>query len=466
MITAKIEQEDLSKICSIEEVEKAKENLEQKDYQDLLEKCKKYYEKEITEIEKDVNKTEQEKKTLSNEIYALKKKIRSLDYQINQNNIIINDLTVQIQDTQSSIEKTYLDIEKSKEKLANILRIIYEEDQRSLIEILFKEEKFSDFYDNLVALEVLNNENKEILKNIKDLKSYLETQENSLSQEKNEIKKVVVVQELKKEENAKAKKNQEYFLSITEKEYEKHIKEKKQAQEKVVQIEKLLFRLLETPEGGIEFKDAVEIAKKTSAQTGIRPAFALAILWQETKIGKYLGSCYLKDPKTGNGVYIKTGNKALRTMKPSRDVKPFLSIIDELNKAGKLKTNAFSTPVSCCMYKNGKPYGYGGAMGPAQFIASTWVNEVKDGIEKITGDIPANPWNIRDAFLANGLYLKSLGAGAKTYDKEIYAALRYFGCTSSWCRTNYGEPVMSAAECCQQYIDKGSMSAKCQDLIF
>jgi hypothetical protein len=223
----------------------------------------------------------------------------------------------------------------------------------------------------------------------------------------------------------------------------------------------MLFQLLEVPEGGIKFEDAVALAKTIAGQTGIRAAFSLGILWQETRIGKVQGGCYLKDTSTGEGVYIKSGNKAPQTMKPSRDVPKFLDLVTALNNAGKLKTDAFSTPVSCCMISGGKYYGWGGAMGPAQFIPSTWMLYASK-IEKISGSVPANPWNVRDSFLANALYLKDLGAGSQTYAKELYAAGKYFGDPSS----SYGKSVMKAADCMQGYIDNGSMSDSCQDLIF
>ncbi len=461
-------QESLDTVCDIKNIEKIEKNSSEDEYRALLEKCKNYYDAEILEIEKDVSKTEKEKKSLKNEIYLLNKKIKNLNYQISQNNVIVEDLGLQINDTVNSIGRTTTEIEDSRGGLAGILREINEEDNRSVIELLLSEEKISDFYNNLTALEAINNEIKNEVKNIKDLKFYLETQKGSLDSEKQEMQSMIIMQKLKKDENAGAKKDQEYFLSITEKEYKKYVAEQKEAREKSTQIGKLLFQLLEVPEGGIDFEDAVELAKETSAQIGIRPAFALAILWQETRIGKNVGGCYLKDAKTGNGIKIKTGNKTIRNMKVSRDVPPFLRIIDDLNNAGKWEPDAFHTPISCwpVRYVDGKPWGFGGAMGPAQFIASTWEGEVKDDIEKITGDIPANPWNVRDAFLANGLYLKKLGAGAQTYNKEIYSALNYFGCTNDWCKRNYGVPVMNVAECCQQYIDDGSMTQKCQDLVF
>lgn len=458
-------QENLEEICQWEKIKERPENFSEEDYESLLKECQAYYQKKSEEIESDITKTKQEKDTLENKIYILSNRIKSLDYQIYQGNIIVKDLSVQITDTEESIGKTGSKIDQVKERLSSLLQLRYEEDQKSLLEIFLSEEDFSDFFDNLMALESLNLETQNLLGDIKELKTSLEGQKESMDEEKKELENLVTVQTFQKQESAESKKEEEYFLKLTEGEYQNYLQEKKEAEETATKIGNLLFELIEVPEGGIEFEDAVRIAKDISMQTNIRAAFSLAVLWQETKIGKLKGGCYLIDTKTGDGIYIRTGNKAPRTMKPTRDVPPFLNIIKELNNTGKLKTDYSHTPVSCCMITSSGYFGWGGAMGPAQFIPSTWML-YKKAIEEKTGDIPANPWNVRDAFLANGLYLRDLGAAYQTYEKEIYAALRYFGCTSWWCRQHYGQPVMRVAGCVQDYIDKGSMSTDCKELVF
>ncbi len=451
--------------CQWENIEKGEKNLSKEDYRVLLEKCKVYYEKKSAEIEQDITKTAQEKQNLKNAIYSFSSKINSLNYQIKQSNVMIKDLGNQITDTQTSISKTELKIQEVKEQLSLTLQLRYEEDQKSTIEIMLSERTLSGFFDNLVALEALNMKTQELLGNITELKVNLEGQKDQMGVEKKDLENLVTIQELQKQDNADKKQQQEYFLHLTEKEYQDYIAQKDDATEKATKIGNLLFELIEVPEGGIKFEDAVEIAKGVASQTGVRAAFTLAILWQETRIGKLKGGCYLRDINTGDGVYIKTGNRAPKTMKPTRDVGKFLDIISSLKQAGKLQTDEYHTPVSCCMIQNGSYFGWGGAMGPAQFIASTWML-YKSEIEKKTGDGPANPWNVRDAFFANSLYLRDLGATAQTYEKEMYAALRYFGCTSAWCRTNYGNPVMNVTSCFQQYIDSGSMSVSCRESVF
>lgn len=458
-------EDNLALECQMENIEQAEKKLERAEYEALLKKCKTYYEQKSEEIKKDIGKTEQEKKTLSNTIYILGNKINNLSYQISQSNVMIKDLGEQIEGTQTSISKTEAKIEDIKERLSILLQLRYEEDQKSTVEILLAEATLSGFFDNLVALEMLNLETQELLGTIKGLKDDLEFQKDTMDSEKKDLEHLVIIQRLQKQESAEQKTEHENLLRFTEEEYRKYLREKEETEEKVTKIGQLLFELLEVPEGGIKLEDAIRIAKEVSGQTGVRAAFSLAVLWQETRIGKLKGGCYLRNTKTGDGVYIKTGNIAPRTMKPTRDVPPFLNIIKDLNKVEKLETDAFHTPVSCCMYQNGELFGWGGAMGPAQFIASTWML-YKAAIEKITGDSPANPWNVRDSFLANALYLRDLGAGSQTYEKEIYAALRYFGCTSSWCQVNYGNPVMRVSDCFQEYITQGSMSVVCQESIF
>ena len=106
------------------------------------------------------------------------------------------------------------------------------------------------------------------------------------------------------------------------------------------------------------------------------------------------------------------------------------------------------------------PYGWAGAMGPAQFIPSTWVL-FEDRIRTYTGSETPNPWNVKDAFTASALYLFDLGASAKTSATELNAASRYYGGSSS-----YARQVATRADCIQGFIDSGKMSSYCNDLIF
>lgn len=404
-----------------------------KERQALEEELRKL-EEEISQYEQNIFKTQQEKKTLQNKISILRNKIKKLDLQIYQGNLMIKDLTLQIEDTQDSIEKTTLLIKDSREKLANILRKIYEEDQRSLVEVLLAE-GISDFFNNLVALEALNSKNRELLDHIKNLKSHLEEQKKSLDQEKEDLERLVIIQTLQKQESEATKREKEKLLEETKGREEEYQKMLQATQKRAQEIRLRIFELIGIPKAPT-FGEAYEIAKFVSAQTGIRPALLLAVLTQESNIGKNVGQCYLVDSKTGQGIRAKTGERISRVMNPKRDIPHFLNICQKLGR------DPYNTPVSCPM-----KYGWGGAMGPAQFIPSTWI-KYETKLEKMIGKTP-DPWQITDAFLATGIYLRDLGA----LENEFKATMRYFsGSSWFWWEEFYGKSVLRIAEQYEQDI--------------
>jgi hypothetical protein len=162
----------------------------------------------------------------------------------------------------------------------------------------------------------------------------------------------------------------------------------------------------------------------------------------------------LIDANTGNGKKISTGASIIRVMKPTRDVQPFIAITTALGR------DPYSTPVSCWIpaYVSGSPTGWGGAMGPAQFIASTWAL-FADRLKVLLGHT-ADPWALKDSFTASALYLSDLGASAQTTSAESAAASRYYGGSSS-----YARQVLARAACIQTFIDAGTMTSSCQVLI-
>ena len=432
--------EELADTCKkISEADTGCGGLNAFDCKATLEKCAVYYERESQKIAKDITKTAQEKKTLQSQISSLKKRVTNLGYQINQGNVMVKDLEIQIGDTQTSIQKTSFKIGKSKSQITSILRSLYEEDKKSSIEILISG-NLSDFFDNLVYLEGLNSKVIDLLDSTKNLKSYLEGQKVKMDNEKDQLQKVVKVQTLQKQQSEQTKKEQEGYLKLTEAQYQKQLLDKQETEKKSATIRSRIFDLLGVSEAP-SFGQAYEIAKYASGVTGVRPALILAVITQESNLGKNVGQCYLKNIETGAGIKIKTRAMSPRTMNP-KTIPYFLEVIKNINERKKLARDSFATPVSCVMYSNGVPYGYGGAMGPGQFIASTW--KIYDSkVEAVTGRI-ADPWDIRDAFLATALYLKDSGGDKKS--GEFKATMNYFS-GSSWTKWEefYGNSVLSIA---------------------
>ena len=72
-------------------------------------------------------------------------------------------------------------------------------------------------------------------------------------------------------------------------------------------------------------------------------------------------------------------------------------------------------------------------------------------VSSITGNSPANPWSIADAFVAAGVYLRDSGAGSN----ERIAAAKYY-CGARWnryvCTEVYGRKVIERARQFQEDI--------------
>ena len=161
-------------------------------------------------------------------------------------------------------------------------------------------------------------------------------------------------------------------------------------------------------------------------------------------------------------------------MNPTRDVPEFLAITSQLG------LNPETLKVSAA-----PSYGWGGAMGPAQFIPSTWAcyggfintttgscgkgtdgtyagpwqySAAKDRIAKLAGHpgTPSNPFNNLDAFTATALLMADNGATAQTFSADRTAALRYFagwGNASNPAYAFYGDDVMAFYEQFQSDIN-------------
>ena len=250
------------------------------------------------------------------------------------------------------------------------------------------------------------------------------------------------IQELEREQIEAKEKEKEVILAETkgeEAEYQRILNDQKQT---AAQLRNALFELAGGG-GGISLPQAIELAKYAKSMTGVDVALILAILEQETNIGKNLGSCLFTDHSSNRPV-----------MHPTRDEPVFLAIADTLG------FDPYTRTVSCPIYQGGSRVGWGGAMGPSQFIPSTWAlyggmvqsgggwvySQSNDRIRAINGGTgPANPFNNRDAFLATALLLKDNGANG-TYAGDRLAALRYYagwGGASNPANAFYGDQVMN-----------------------
>lgn len=445
---------DLGLQCaSVSESTEGCPNLSSAECRELLQRCADYYDQQSAQLAQDLTKTAQQKSTLQSAISQLKNKIQTLESNIKQSNVMVKDLNIQISDTQDSIDKTSLQIASSQEQIAEILRTVYSEDKKPSFVILL-EGKLSDFFGNLAYLDNLNSRINALLDNTKNLKVYLENQQTKMSDNVDQLQKTIALQTLQKKQNEANKAQQDQYLKLTEAQYQQQLKDKQEAETKSAKIKSALFQMVGVSQVPT-FGQALDVAQAVGKLVPIRPAFLLAVISQESAIGRNVGQCILINSETGDGKKVSNGAAVIRVMKPTRDVQPFIQITTSLGR------DPYNTPVSCWIpdYVRGQPYGWGGAMGPAQFIASTW-NLFAGRLKTLLGTT-ADPWGIKDSFTAAALYLSDLGASAKTMSAEKNAASRYYGGSSA-----YANQVYNRATCIQTFIDNGTMSTTCENLIF
>lgn len=386
-------------------------------------------EQQIAGFEKELATTKTEKQTLTAKINQLKKEQGKITLQIKAANLQINELGKQLSLTESSIQITSQKLSRTKGRAAAIIRAIHEREETPLVEVLIGG-GLSVFFGELEILEKLSRGLNASINEAKAARIELEDKYSDLEIKQGEKKNLLAVQTLQRQNLLAKASEQSKLLKETQGKEERYQAMLADSKKRAQEIRNRIYELLGVSQQ-ITFGEAVEIARWVSGQTGVRAELLLAVLTQESNLGKNVGTCNrIGDPPS-------KGWQAV--MKPERDQAPFLTIAKELD------IDPDITPVSCPMRDaSGKQIGWGGAMGPAQFIPSTWVL-YKSKVSAITGK-PANPWDIRDAFLAAALLLKDNGATGGRSDAEWRAAMIYFSGSTNTRFRFYGDNVVALAK--------------------
>lgn len=407
---------------------------------------KDYCRNELTQIEAQledlINKQKEQQKTtgtLKGDVAFLTAQINALKTKIKARALVIAQLKVNIQEKVSTIKSLDSKIDREHQSLAQLLRNTNESDNDNLVNLVLSNDSVSNFYSDLESYNSIKQAVKNSVDIINGVKVQTEVAKKDL--EKKQDAEVDAKAELESAQKkvVKSESDKKELLSISK---QKEIAYNKLAAEKKIQANKIrsaLFSLAGISQK-IEFGTALEYANLVKSKLGVDPAFLLAILTQESNLGSNVGQCYLINPDTGAGVGKNTGTAYSNVMKPTRDVGPFLEITNDLG------LNAYQTAVSCPI---AGVAGYGGAMGPAQFIPSTW-KLLANRLKELLGYF-ANPWAPKDAFMASGMYLSDLGAIGDSTSAQSRAACKYYGSGGSTC--SYSRSVMKLKIKIQANID-------------
>ena len=405
---------------------------------------------EVVEWQKVLDETRQKKASLQGDVTQLNALIKKATAEIKQRNITVAKLSDEINQKTQLIGSLEDQLHKGRQSLANMLRLQDEADNRTVAEFILSADTFNTFYGDLESFVVVRRDLQKLFEQVRTVKDSTEAEKAALTERQNKELDARYDIEQSKKQIAKNESDKAQLLSITKDQEKAYQTVLTQRQQRAQQINSALFPLRDA--AGISFGTALEAAQLASQRTGVRAALILAILSQESDLGKNVGSCYVSDLSSGDGVGKNSGTQFQRVMKAPRDTDPFQRITTALGLSWGV------TPVSCPLgqiYSSSR--GYGGAMGPSQFIPSTWELYEPRLATALNISGTANPWDATHAIMATALYMQDLGAAGGAYTAERNAACRYYSgraCDSKKpSNAPYGDSVIKKAETFQSNID-------------
>jgi peptidoglycan hydrolase CwlO-like protein len=365
-------------------------------------------EQQIADYEITVAAYKKQGVSLKGEISSLTAKMEKVNLQIKAINLSLAKLNRDIDQNKNKITTTQQKLDFNREAMMQALQSVYENENTSLVTILLTKPNLSDFFNDINNLVSVQESLTATAQKINELKNELLDEQDDLVSKKTDATNFKTLQDNQRKAAEALKREKDELLKTTkgqEAAYQKLVAEKRASAAK---IRNRLFELLGG--GEMTFEAAYNLAKTAEAATNVPAALLLAVLDRESALGKNVGRCSYKTAMAPGPPKSKRD-----------DVTIFLKITSELG------LDPEKTLVSCAISTDG---AYGGAMGPAQFIPTTWML-YRDRIAAVTGNSPASPWKNGDAFVGTALYLKDAmsactGAYASGNNQIKCAAARYY----------------------------------------
>jgi peptidoglycan hydrolase CwlO-like protein len=356
---------------------------------------------ELSNLDGKIKELSQKQASASNEaelaadqLAYVSQQLQAAQLQYDQTLLSITILKQDIGDSETEILSLESEADQTRQLLRESLRALYQQEQSSLLDVVLGSTSLSalmserrTYYEiqqrALQYVSDLQQRQKAVAEHIMQL----DLQHRQMQQ----LKDLQAFQQADLSEQQDAKDN---FLKLKQQQqaqYAREIAETKQAR---TEIEQQLFSLKGL---GVDLalNDAYQAARFAGSLTRIRPALLLGIVKVETNVGATLGSGRFPDD-----------------MHPSsRDA--FLELTSQL------KLDPFTTPIS---RRPSNYQGWGGAMGPGQFMPSTWLGLAPRISQLINKPVP-DPFSLADALVGVGIMMADRGASDPA--KEAEAVGRY-----------------------------------------
>lgn len=373
---------------------------------------------EISSYREVIRQKQYQKKTLQDEMSLFDSQIAQNVLEVKRTQLDLERNQKELQTLQEGIRQQNARIEQNKTHLRSLLQSLHAAEQHSFLEVLVFNNSLSDFFNDIYATENLHASVTNLLGKLKTEKENLANQNQVLEKAQEDGRNLLEAKKAQNDSLESFKRQKSELIALTNGDEARYQEMLRQNQSALPSLQAEL-RSLQSLGQSIALGDAVSVAKSVGEKTGVRPALLLGVLKVESGLGTNVG-----------------GGNYLVDMSPSQR-----STFEEITR--ELGYDPRKMPVS----KKPTAYtGWGGAMGPAQMMPTTWRIYDKE-VAKITGHAPADPWNLTDAVTAMALKLAAVdGVKAKDRNAEYKAAGMYLA-GSNWQRfLFYPDKVMYYAD--------------------
>ena len=364
--------------------------------------------KELEKVEQQIDQTRENIESKKEENFTLENYVNQLDTEITELNLETEKSQKEIEITESEIdakrekvEELSRELRRKKLALKSYIQHMSRDSSTSIFELFLSVTKLSKFFRLFNYARSIERKIYDSTIELRGIKNEVDAKKAELENKHQQLK--AIASTLFEQQREAGYKKQESETLHGRNSAEIHSLEDvtTNTEELQEQLRNQLF-LLEKEGKSVKFTDAIEAARFAEKTTGVEAPLLLGIMSQESGLGRNVGQCRYK------------GN-----MHPDQ-YGVFFDIMKDLRK------DPETVFVSC---KPASYSGYGGAMGPAQFIPSTWA-AYKPRVEEITGR-SANPWELTDAMIAIGLYVSAHG-GSVMSSSATRAAVGQFFAGSNW----------------------------------
>ena len=379
-------------------------------------------EDELSSLDSKINELSNQHQTATSQaelaadqLARISKQLQTSELQLEQTLLSISVTGSDITKTAEDISQVHQDIANQRELLRNSMRSLYQHENASLMNIIFNTDNLGTILNEQKQYQILQEKVLNLIENLHQKQLELTEQKEQLLNHKDKQEKLRKLQINQQDDLSNQRVNKKDFLTLKQLEkasYQNKITDAKQTR---TEIEQQIFKL-KSVDLEISINDAFSAARFASNLTGVRPALLLAVLKVETNVGEWVGSGTFPDD-----------------MHPgSRDA--FIRLTE------KLGLDPYKTPISRrpASYK-----GWGGAMGPGQFMPATWEG-IEARVSAMMKKPQPNPYELVDALVGTSIMLADRGATDR--QKEFEAVNRYIAGPNWLYHTWYGKRVLAVAK--------------------